>query len=275
VDPWHAARIVSREAMIAGLCLTAAVALAWRIPPSPAAAVMIGLLLWQTLIYAAAPVSSLWSYRSEARSLQPAYVAASSRTTGLRFSSMILDRPVARAVFGAAMGVLVLFYLGVTLAPEREQLFRANPFQTPLVAPGLITAPTSTQVKAVLFLEEHAALKADVERAVQLWDDDGVIRDANYTVNDEGDDRVWVGAEGIRQRYREEFSRRQYLSLAHTDASVFIEGDRATVVNDLRAEIHTEAGIQTVFLSRGDRWTFTKRKDGWRITELVLNRAPR
>jgi cellulose synthase/poly-beta-1,6-N-acetylglucosamine synthase-like glycosyltransferase/ketosteroid isomerase-like protein len=275
VDPWHAARIVSRETMIAGLCLTGAVALAWTVPPSPAMAVMIGLLLWQTLIYAAAPVSSLWSYRSEARSLQPAYVANSSRTTGLRFSSMVLDRPVARAVFGSAMGVSLFFYLAITLAPEREQLFRANPLQAPFVASALITTPTSTQIKAVLFLEEHAAIKADVDRAVRLWDPDGVIRDANYTVNNEGDDRIWQGADGIRQRYVQEFSQRRYLSLAHTDASVFIEGDRATVVNDLRAEIQTAGGIQTVFLSRGDRWTFTKRKDGWRITELVLNRAPR
>lgn len=275
VDPWHAARIVSREAMIAGLCLTAAGALAWKVPPSPATAVMIGLLLWQTFIYAAAPVSSLWSYRSEARSLQPAYMTASSRTTGLRFSSMMPDRPVARVVFGAAMGLFVLFYLAITLAPEREQLFRANPFRTRLIAPELMTVPATTRIKAVLFLEERAALDADIDSAIRLWDPDGVVRDANYTVNDEGDDRVWRGAEGIRQRYRQEFSRRRYLSLAHTDASVFIEGDRATVVNDLRAEIHTETGIQTVFLSRGDRWTLTKRTDGWRITELVLNRAPR
>lgn len=275
VDPWHAARIVSRETMIAGLCLTGAVALAWTVQPSPAMAVMIGLLLWQALIYAAAPVSSLWSYRSEARSLQPAYMATSSRTTGLRFSSMTLDRPVVRVVFGSAIGVFVLFYFAITLAPEREQLFRANPLQTRLIAPKLIAVPPTIQVKAVLFLEERAAIAADVDRAVRLWDPDGVIRDANYTVNDESDDRIWPGADGIRQRYVQEFSERRYLSLAHTDASVFIEGDRATVVNDLQAEIQTASGIQTVFLSRGDRWTFTKRADGWRITELVLNRAPR
>jgi ketosteroid isomerase-like protein len=261
--------------VIAGLCLTGAVALAWTVQPSPATAVMIGLLFWQALIYAAAPVSSLWSYRSEARSLQPAYMATSSRTTGLRFSSMILDRSVVRVVFGSAMGVFVLFYLAITLAPEREQLFRANPLQTRLIAPRLITVPTTGQIKAVLFLEEHAAIEADVDRAVRLWDPDGVIRDANYTVNDESDDRIWQGADDIRQRYVQEFSQRRYLSLTHTDASVFIEGDRATVVNDLRAEIQTASGIQTVFLSRGDRWTFTKRTDGWRITELVLNRAPR
>lgn len=274
-DPWHAARIVSREAMIAGLCLAAAIALAWKVPPSPATAVMIGLLFWQTLIYAAAPIGSLWSYRSEARSARPAYAAATSRTTGLRFSAMSLDRPVARAVFGAAIGVSALFYFAVTLAPEQEQVFRTNPLHARLIAPELITAPPSAQIKAVLFLEERAALNADIDQAVRLWNPGGVIRDANYTVADENDDRMWAGAEGIRRRYEEEFSRRRYLSLAHTDASVFIEGDRAVVVNDLRAEIQTDAGLQTVYLSRGDRWTFTKRKDGWKITELVVNRAPR
>jgi ketosteroid isomerase-like protein len=110
---------------------------------------------------------------------------------------------------------------------------------------------------------------------MRLWGENGVIRDANYTVGDERDDRVWTGVEEIRKRYVQEFSQRRYLSLAHTDASVFIEGDRATVVNDLRAEIQTDTGIQTVFLSRGDRWTFTKQRDGWRITELIVNRAPR
>jgi len=275
VDPWHAFRIVSHEAAIAGLCLVTAFVLSWKAPSSPATAVMLGLLVWQALIYAAAPLSSLWSYRSEARGIHLAYAAASSRTTGLRFSSMMADRPVVRGLSGMAVGVFVLFYLAVTLAPEQERLFRANPHQTPLVAPALITTPTATQIKAVLFLEEQASLKADVARAVQLWDRNGVIRDANYTVGDERDDRVWTGAEEIRQRYIQEFSQRRYLSLAHTDASVFIEGDRATVVNDLRAEIQAETGIQTVFLSRGDRWTFTKRSDGWRITELVLNRAPR
>ena len=100
VDPWHAARIVSHEAAIAGLCLAAAAALSWKAPSSPATAVILGLLLWQTLIYAAAPLSSLWSYRSEARGVHLAYAATSSRTTGLRFSSMIVDRPVARGLFG-------------------------------------------------------------------------------------------------------------------------------------------------------------------------------
>lgn len=274
-DPWHAARIVSHETILAGLCVVAAVALAWNLPPSPATTVMIGLLVWQTVVYAAAPVSSLWSFRSEARASHPAYAAASSRTTGLRVSSMIADRLLARGAFGAALALFALFYFAVTLAPEREQLFRANPSDTPLVASSLIAASPAALVKSVLFMEERAALAGDVERAMRLWAPDGVIRDANYTAADESDDRVWTGANGIRERYRTEFASRRYLSLAHTDASIIIEGDRAVVVNDLRAEIQTTSGIQTVFLSKADRWTFVRGPDGWKIAELVVNRSPR
>ena len=101
------------------------------------------------------------------------------------------------------------------------------------------------------------------------------MRDANYTKDDPSDDTVWVGLDGVRRRYVEEFARHHYLSLAHTDASVIIEGDRAVVVNDLSAVIETATGIQRVYLSRGDRWTFIRGAKGWRISELIVNRAPR
>ena len=57
--------------------------------------------------------------------------------------------------------------------------------------------------------------------------------------------------------------------------SIVFEGNVATVVNDLRAEILTLSGVQRVYLSQGDRWTFRKDRDGWHIAELVVNRAPR
>jgi hypothetical protein len=46
-------------------------------------------------------------------------------------------------------------------------------------------------------------------------------------------------------------------------------------VNDLRAEILSLNGVQQIYLSRGDRWTFQRDADGWHIAELVVNRAPR
>jgi hypothetical protein len=236
--------------------------------------VMTGLLVWQGVIYASAPVSSFWGHRSEMRMLRPEYMA-SSRTTGLRFSSMITDRPVSWAIGVLALVGVLVFVLAVTLAPEQERIFRTNPEQASFVPSAAMQTPTETQVKAVLYLEEEAALKGSVEDALRLWDPGGVVRDARSTVGDPTDDRLWVGIDAVRRRYVEEFSRHRYLSLRHADASVVIEGDRAVVVNDLHAVLRTPSGIQEVSLTRGDRWTLVRGAKGWRIRELIVNRSPR
>ncbi len=274
VDPWHPIRVVSHEVTLAGLCLLTAGLLFFSTPRSPHVWVMMGLLVWQSLIYASAPVSSLWGYRSETRVLHPAYLA-STRTTGQRFSSMVSDRRVVWGVTLLAALSALIFYLAVSLAPEEERIFRTNPERLAFVPAALMQTSPETQIKAVLYLEKEAALTGNVEDALALWDPHGMVRDANYTVSDPTDDRLWVGIDAVRRRYTEEFARHVYLSLAHADASVIIEGDRAVVVNDLHAVIQTPSGVQTVFLSRGDRWTLTRGETGWRISELIVNRAPR
>jgi ketosteroid isomerase-like protein len=168
-----------------------------------------------------------------------------------------------------------MFLLAVWLAPEEERAFRTNPHLRPLLAGELMSDSPEARVKAIIYLEAQSALRGEVESALRLWDHDGVLRDANYTLGDTADDKAWAGRDAIRERYRNEFRQRRYLKLAHTDASILIEGDRASVVNDLRAEILTLGRIQRVYLSRGDRWTFRKGRDGWKIVELVVNRAPR
>jgi cellulose synthase/poly-beta-1,6-N-acetylglucosamine synthase-like glycosyltransferase len=274
VDRWHSLRIVSQEIGLAVLCLSSGALIAWSSPRAPHVRVMTGLLLWQSLIYLSAPVSSVWGHRSELRVLHPGYLA-SPRTTGQRFSSMITARRAAWGVAGiVAIGALV-FYLGISFAPEEERIFSTNPEHLSFLPEGLMNPPPETLIKAVQYFEKRAALQGDVDAALALWDPQGVIRDENYTPSDPADDRVWVGLEGVRRRYTEEFAARRYLSLAHTDASVIIEGDRAVIVNDLQALIETPAGIQRVFLSRGDRWTLTRGEKGWRISELIVNRAPR
>jgi cellulose synthase/poly-beta-1,6-N-acetylglucosamine synthase-like glycosyltransferase/ketosteroid isomerase-like protein len=273
-DQWHAFRVVSQESTLAGVCLIAAALLGVRMPHAPYVWLMVGLLLWQGIIYSSALRASLWSLDSERRLAHPEYWLA-TRTTGRRFASMISDRRVARWLAGASVAAGLLFFLAVMFAPEEERAFRANPLQTPRLASALTTATPEAQIKGIIYLEGRAARNGDTDAALRLWSERGQIRDANYTVADTSDDRVWAGLEAIRERYRQEFEARRYLKLEHTDASVIVEGDRATVVNDLRAEILTLQGIQRVFLSRGDRWTFVKGRDGWRIAELVVNRAPR
>jgi cellulose synthase/poly-beta-1,6-N-acetylglucosamine synthase-like glycosyltransferase len=274
VDRWHAIRIVSREMGLMVLCLGAAGLLLATSPPAPHVGVMAGLLLWQSLIYLSAGVSSFWGRRSEMRVLHPGYLI-SPRTTGQRFSSMITDRRVAWGVTGiVALGALV-FYLAASLAPEEERIFRTNPEHMAFIPATAMNPQPEALIKAVQYFEREAALDGNVEAALALWDPQGVVRDENYTPSDPTDDRVWVGLDGVRRRYAEEFAKRRYLSLEHIEASVLIEGDRAVIVNDLRARIRTPAGIQRVYLSRGDRWTFTRGDKGWRITELIVNRAPR
>ncbi len=273
-DRWHAFRVVSQETVLAGLCLAAAAALSARLPYAPYVWLMVGLLIWQGLIYSSSLRASLWSQTSETRLAHPEYLR-SSRTTGRRFTSMIGDRRIVRALIGVSAAAGILFFLAVRFAPEEERVFRTNPYHTPLFAGDLTMGPPEAEIKGIIYLEGSAALRGDAAEAIRLWSPNGVIRDASYTLSDTTDDRVWRGPDAIRERYREEFRARRYLKLAHTDASVFIEGDHATVVNDLRAEILTLQGIQQVHLSRGDRWTFVRAKDGWRIVELVVNRSPR
>jgi len=273
-DRWGLWRIVSQETALAGLCFATAFVLTIRLPYAPYAWLMVGLLLWQGVIYSSAVRASAWSGASESRLLHPEYMA-SSRTTGRRFSSMVTDRRVAQWLLAGSAAAALIFFVAVRFAPEEERAFRTNPHQRPLLADELMRESPEAQVKAVIYLEARSALRGDAESAARLWAPDGVLRDANYTLADTADDKTWAGLDAIRERYRDEFRRRRYLKLAHTDASIVIEGSRASVVNDLRAEILTLGGIQRVYLSQGDRWTFRKGRDGWKIVELVVNRAPR
>jgi cellulose synthase/poly-beta-1,6-N-acetylglucosamine synthase-like glycosyltransferase/ketosteroid isomerase-like protein len=273
-DRWHSWRIVSQETFLAGLCFASALVLSTRLPFAPYAWLMVGLLLWQGVIYSSALQASRWSTASELRLLHPEYLT-SSRTTGRRAAFMITDRRIARWFLGGTVAAALVFFLAVRFAPEEERAFRTNPQSQPLLAGNLMSEPPEAEVKAIIYLEAQSAIRGDVESAVGLWDHEGVLRDANYTPADTTDDNVWAGSDAIRERYHKEFRQRRYLKLAHTDASILVEGDRASVVNDLRAEILTLGGIQRVYLSKGDRWTFRKDRDGWKIVELVVNRAPR
>jgi ketosteroid isomerase-like protein len=273
-DPWHAMRVVTQETVLVGLCVLAGSALLATEPVSRHVWIVIGLLGWQGFMYAAAPICSAMGMKSEARAMHLDYLAA-SRTTGQRSSSMVSGRGAAWAIAGLAALALLSYVLAVRLAPESELAYRATPLEAGLVPTRIGPPADASAVRAALYFEKDAALRGDVEAAMKLWSPVGVVRDANYTQDDPSDDTVWVGLDQIRRRYVQEFSRHQYLGLQHSDASVFIEGDTARVDNDLHATIRTPTGIQQVFLSKGDRWMFVRDQNGWRIRELVMNRAPR
>jgi cellulose synthase/poly-beta-1,6-N-acetylglucosamine synthase-like glycosyltransferase len=273
-DRWQPFRVVSQETALAVLCFAAAGLLCLRLPYARYGWLMVGLLLWQAIIYSSAFRATTWSVASAARLVHPEYLEG-SRTTGRRTTSMVTERRPLRWILTASAATAVLFVLAVKLAPEEERAFRANPHQTPVIGGELTKSSPEGQVKSIVYLEGKAALDADIDAALRLWDPGGVIRDAHYTLADSSDDRVWRGQEAIRERYRKEFGQRRYLELSHSDASVIIEGNTATLVNDLRANILTPNGIQSVFLSKGDRWVLRREDGTWRIMDLVVNRTPR
>jgi cellulose synthase/poly-beta-1,6-N-acetylglucosamine synthase-like glycosyltransferase len=273
-DPLHALRVVLDETTIAIVCVALALCLIAGRPHGAHVWAMVGLLAWQASIYGSAPVCSWWSAESERRSA-PRPFGETSRTSGLRIRSMMREGRAAVPALAVLLLLVGLFVAAVRLAPESERLFRAPALSPAHLAAEWTAAPDPVQARAVVYSEGRAAMHGDVDAALALWEPDGVIIDQRNTVTDSTDDIVWSGRDQIRRRYEKEFAERHYDFIAHDVASIAISGDRAVIVNDLRADIRTPVGRQQIFLNRGDRWTMKREPDGWRIVELVLNRAER
>ncbi len=267
-------KVAEREMWISGVCLGVIVLLLISEPISGPLVFLVGLLLWQSFIYGSTSQAVFWSWRSE-MAVGDSPRRYMSRTTGERIRGMVTDARGVLAITGVLGLAVLLFYLAVINSPERERIFRTNPLQQPLIATPLVRNPPESFVKAKIFLEERATLQQDIEAIMKLWTEDGVIRDANYTPDNLGDDRVWTGTHQIRLRYAEEFARREYLHLEHRKVSVLIEETRAVLVNDLDARLLSDGTLQKVFLSRGDRWELVKKGDEWKIKSLTYNRAMR
>ncbi len=267
-------QVVGKETLLATLCLGCIVLLLVRETLTSTLLLLIGLLFWQGYIYGSAAIANRWSRVSEMLVTNP-NLQRTSRTTGERFQAMVTDRRAAATVVGLTALVVFLFYMSVIKAPDTEVIFRTNPLHQPLISHSLINNLPETHIKAKIYLEERAAMAKDIEGVLRLWSPDSVIRDANYTPNDESDDRVWTGLDDIRSRYEEEFRQRTYHKLIHRNISTFIEDDMASVVNDLDAALTSQGKFQTVFLFKGDRWTLRKENGEWKITSLTLNNALR
>jgi len=266
-------RAVSKETGLSLIGVATVGLLQVRAPISTTTVLLSGLLLWQSYIYGSAFVVNRWSLASPG-SLTPAS-RRPSRTTGERFRAMVSDRRASTAVFGGIIGLSMLYYFSVKWAPESEVISRTNPFNRPVISHQLINNPPEVLVKAQIFMEEDSALTKNIDQALSLWASNGVLRDANYTPNDPSDDHVWRGLDEIRQRYRQEYALRSYVTLHHKDIATVFEKNEAVIVNDLSAEILMDGKRQKVFLSKGDRWVFRLIDGEWKIVELTVNRTPR
>lgn len=267
-------RIIQKEITIAMLCVVCVVSLLSLSQVTATTLLLSGLLLWQTYIYGSAIIVNHWSHLSQ-KMKHSSYQYASSRTTGDRFRAMVTDTRAAILVT-FLVGIFILFYyVSIHNAPDREIAFRTNPLDNPLLPHNLVNSAPNDYVKAMILIEETAAISKDVNKALALWHPDGVVRDANYTIDDYSDDKVWTGIDQVRRRYQEEFRARTYYKLAHKNISVFIEGNKAVVINDLSAELESDGIKQIVHLAKGDRWELTKIGNEWRITSLTFNRVLR
>jgi cellulose synthase/poly-beta-1,6-N-acetylglucosamine synthase-like glycosyltransferase len=267
-------RPVRAEAFILGVVALGFLSLLTTEPLTGAKFFLAGLLMWQGFIYSSSVVCSLWSYASEQLAQNPVYFL-SSRTTGERFSSMTGVHKPTWMILSVAVALLLFFFAAVRFSPELELVFRTDPEKQFLRSDPFIETPPEALLKANIYREEQYVLNRKLSAILSLYDEDAVLRDANYTAQDTSDDRVWVGLEQIRQRYEREFAERRYFVLRHQNVSSVIEGDRATMVNDLRAVLRTEEGIQRVFLSKGDRWVFKRKNGEWKIASFTYNLTPR
>ncbi|MBI3871963.1 MAG: glycosyltransferase [candidate division Zixibacteria bacterium] len=270
----HSLRIIDRELVLGLICILVLLLVGRNEKITVTTFLLLGLLAWQSFIYNSAVAVSIWSYRSELSVLNPS-IGHTSRTTGERFRNMATDRKAILSLAGITAAMVLLFDQAVVRSPDIERIYRTNPDKASILSSALVRNPPESYVAATIHREERAALQADVDGALALWSPDGVIRDENFTPRDSSDDRVWRGLDQIRRRYKEEFRERKYLDLEHRNISSVIEGDEASLVNDLKATMIMNDKLQKVFLSRDDRWVLRQENGEWKIAGLTINRAPR
>jgi len=269
--------VVRWETFLGFICLAMAATLLYVEPFEwfSARAVIIMLLVWQSAIFFAALLSSLWDYQVRKNKAPP--LRLSFHTLGYTLSRAVPERRIAVWI---GVGILVLAqltYLSIAKAPQFERIFRADPLKHFIAAPSVLSANLQDKAGALLIMESDTAQRGDVESALLLWNPNGVIVDENFTPDDKSDDRVWRGIDGLHERYREEFSRRHYLLLLHPNMDIRIDGEYATIVNDVDTVIVNGDANQPehVRLRHSDRWKLQYIDGRWQIMRLEVNRAPR
>lgn len=269
--------IVRWELLLGVICLAAGAALVVAGPDNllSARGAIIVLLGWQAAIYLSAVATSLWDYRQRRDHAVQGHLGF--RTLGPTVGRVLSERQMALWV---VLGVLIagaLLYYADRRAPVLERVYRADPLQQFVPAPSVLQPNREDLAGAVLVLESDAAQRGDVAAALALWSPDGVIIDHNFTSADPGDDRIWRGLAQLHARYRREFRQRQYVELAHLNLRIKIEGDLATITNDLDAVI-TDARTgktERVQLPQSDRWVLRQVDGRWQVQRLEINRAER
>jgi len=134
------------------------------------------------------------------------------------------------------------------------------------VVPGTATPVPASDEEAVLQLlaaEGEGVVQQDIARLMEIWAEDGVVVDARHTADETGDDLTWRGRDAIRQRYVTLVFPGNPAAAGPSDAQVTISGDRAEALSTTHIGSEVAPG--------GDRWTFVRQDDRWRIASLTYN----
>lgn len=268
--------IVGWEVALGLLCIACAAALLLQEPFRGVSGqtIVIVLLLWQSIIYMRALLTSAWDYR-ERRGKAPG--RAWFRTANYALGRLITERPLAVAVALLAALLGLILFLAISRQPAMEKIFHADPLRQFLPVSSLLPSSRNERAAAVLVAESSAARGGDLKEALALWHPDGEVVDQNFTPDRPEDDRVWRGKEAVRERYMREFRERDYVSLQHLNPTMRMESDLMVTENDLDAIVRrgSTGQIEQVHLRRSDRWELREQNGRWQIVKLTVNRTPR
>jgi ketosteroid isomerase-like protein len=159
--------------------------------------------------------------------------------------------------------VLVCVMVSACSAPEVPTAPEGIPSPRPRGTDTPTPANDEEAIRQLLGAEAEGIVSQDIDRLMEIWDQDGVVTDANHTPDNPDDDRVWDGLAAIRERYVNEIFPSAPSSVTHPDVELTIEGDTATAL--------TTSTIGIDHAPAGDRWTFAKVDGRWLITSLTFN----
>lgn len=129
-------------------------------------------------------------------------------------------------------------------------------------------APASDEeaIEMLLRAESEGVVNRDLDRLMGLWIAECLVVDARHTPDNPGDDLTWKGSYAVRDRY---------ITLVFPgNPSQAGPADLVIVIDDDRAEVTATTRIGAEVSPAGDRWTFVRTPDGWRIESLTYNLEP-
>jgi hypothetical protein len=158
--------------------------------------------------------------------------------------------------------VVAILCVGCGLAPLPPATLAPTP--TPAVSMAQLDEDV---VRALVLAEAEGVLTKNIDQTMAYWLSDGFVADARHTPDKQDDDLVWKGQYAIRDRY---------ITLVFPGNAQFVQPEILAVqIDGETAVITSTTHIGSEVSIAGDRWTFRKLPEGWRIESLTYNLEPK